>query len=315
MLLTANRTAQFFIQKEYHHVELQRHSLLLASVGSEEHIPFTVWNGEVHVQRGLFWGALQFFAHAKGEQQQSWLVQGLPWPECKQFAREAVAQYQQWHDQQCRQLSQYLPVWEESLYRLEHLPAYLPHSNVDVWAREVQTQLKQMDMTLEEAKLRLPERVSALETWLLNGQQALEQRNLNWLEQERRNWEVLFNQIESSPLNVSQQHAVLLNDDHNLVLAGAGSGKTSVLTARVAYLLQSHQATDEQLLLLAFGRDAAQELKQRLMDKIGLAAQNAHVSTFHQLGLSIINQVESNQLRFPPSPWMISFVKCGVSIG
>ncbi|MFM9816242.1 UvrD-helicase domain-containing protein, partial [Streptomyces scabiei] len=79
------------------------------------------------------------------------------------------------------------------------------------------------------------------------------------------NWEVLFNRIESSPLNLSQQYAVLLNDDHNLVLAGAGSGKTSVLTARVAYLLQSHQAQAEELLMLAFGRDAATEMKERLV--------------------------------------------------
>ncbi|HFQ4919282.1 TPA: DNA helicase IV [Vibrio vulnificus] len=300
MLLTANKTAQFFIQKEYHHVELQGQSLLLVSVGSEEHIPFTVWNGEIHVKRGLFWGALQFFAHPVEGKQQSWLVQGLPWPECKQFARNAVEHYQQWHDQQCRQLSQYLPIWEDGLHRLIYLPAYLPHSTVDTWVRDVHGQLKEMNMTLDEAKQRLPERVAAMESWLLDGEQAIQQRNLSWLEQERQNWEVLFNQIESSPLNVSQQHAVLLNDDHNLVLAGAGSGKTSVLTARVAYLLQSHQATDEQMLLLAFGRDAAQELKQRLVDKIGLAAQNTSVSTFHQLGLSIIHQVESKPVEISP---------------
>ncbi|RAH18170.1 UvrD-helicase domain-containing protein, partial [Vibrio vulnificus] len=178
--------------------------------------------------------------------------------------------------------------------------AYLPHSTVDTWVRDVHGQLKEMNMTLDEAKQRLPERVAAMESWLLDGEQAIQQRNLSWLEQERQNWEVLFNQIESSPLNVSQQHAVLLNDDHNLVLAGAGSGKTSVLTARVAYLLQSHQATDEQMLLLAFGRDAAQELKQRLVDKIGLAAQNTSVSTFHQLGLSIIHQVESKPVEISP---------------
>lgn len=83
MLLTANQTAQFFIQNEYHHVELSDNHLLLASVGSEEHIPFTVWNGQVKVQRGLFWGALQFFAHEVDGRQQSWLVQGLPWPECR----------------------------------------------------------------------------------------------------------------------------------------------------------------------------------------------------------------------------------------
>ncbi|WP_438883249.1 UvrD-helicase domain-containing protein, partial [Bacillus cereus group sp. Bce013] len=91
------------------------------------------------------------------------------------------------------------------------------------------------------------------------------------LDIERQNWTVLFSQLESSPLNVSQQQAVLINDDHNLVLAGAGSGKTSVLTARVAYLLQSHLAQADELLLVAFGKDAANEMDQRLKSKIGLA--------------------------------------------
>ncbi|POF55825.1 DNA helicase IV, partial [Vibrio vulnificus] len=158
-------------------------------------IPFTVWNGEIHVKRGLFWGALQFFAHPVEDKQQSWLVQGLPWPECKQFARNAVEHYQQWHDQQCRQLSQYLPIWEDGLHRLIYLPAYLPHSTVDTWVRDVHGQLKEMNMTLDEAKQRLPERVAAMESWLLDGEQAIQQRNLSWLEQERQNWEVLFNQI------------------------------------------------------------------------------------------------------------------------
>lgn len=300
MLLTANQTAQFFIQNEYHHVELSDNHLLLASVGSEEHIPFTVWNGQVRVQRGLFWGALQFFAHEVDGRQQSWLVQGLPWPECRLFARQAVNCYQEWHNQQCRQLSQYLPHWEDELHRLEHLPAYLPHSALEAWANQVTEQLTEMKMSLEEAKLRLPERVARLEQWLRHGSEKLFERNQAWLERERRNWEVLFNQIESSPLNISQQYAVLLNDDHNLVLAGAGSGKTSVLTARVAYLLQSHQARDEEILMLAFGREAADELRQRLRDKIGLAAEKTNVSTFHQLGLSIVNQVEETPVEISP---------------
>ncbi|MEZ9134205.1 UvrD-helicase domain-containing protein, partial [Vibrio breoganii] len=117
---------------------------------------------------------------------------------------------------------------------------------------------------------------------------------------ERQNWEVLFAQCESSPLNLSQQYAVLMNDDHNLILAGAGSGKTSVLTARVAYLLQSHQAQAEELLLLAFGREAAEEMKQRLNSKIGLSAEKVQVSTFHQLGLKILNQVEPERVVISP---------------
>lgn len=317
MQLSANKTAQFFIQNEYHQVELDGSRLLLSSVGSEERIPFTIWSGKVAIKRGLFWGSLQFFANTHEGQQRSWLVQGLPWDECRQFARSAVNAYQQWHDTQCEQLAEHVPDWEAELTRLEQLPAFLPHSQVDQWVKKVNQGLESMVMTLDEAAQRMPKRIARLSPWLLDTEDQQAERNRLWLDRERQNWEVLFAQCESSPLNLSQQYAVLMNDDHNLILAGAGSGKTSVLTARVAYLLQSHQAQAEEMLLLAFGREAADEMKQRLDSKIGLSAEKVQVKTFHQLGLKILNHVESEPVTISPlaldnnqrQAWCIDWLK------
>lgn len=317
MQLSANKTAQFFIQNEYHQVELDGSRLLLSSVGSEERIPFTIWSGKVAIKRGLFWGSLQFFANTQQGQQRSWLVQGLPWEECRQFARTAVNAYQQWHDTQCEQLAEHVPEWEAELTRLEQLPAFLPHSQVDQWVTKVNLGLESMVMTLDEASARMPNRIARLAPWLLDTEEQQSERNRLWLERERQNWEVLFAQCESSPLNLSQQYAVLMNDDHNLILAGAGSGKTSVLTARVAYLLQSHQAQAEEMLLLAFGREAADEMKQRLDNKIGSSAEKVQVNTFHQLGLKILNQVENEPVTISPlaldnnqrQAWCIDWLK------
>ncbi|MCZ4373158.1 DNA helicase IV [Vibrio diazotrophicus] len=317
MQLRANKTAQFFISSEYNQVELGNECVILSSLMTEEHIPFNVWNGKVKIQRGAIWGALQFFAHEENGKQRTWLVQGLPWPDCRQFAHKAVAIYQNWHNQQCAQLSQYLPQWQQELTRLVRLPSFLPHSLVDSWVNRVYDDLTTMGMSLEEAHKRLPEHIASLSPWILNTSDQLLERNSRWIENERLNWEVLFNQVESSPLNISQQHAVLLNDDHNLVLAGAGSGKTSVLTARVAYLLQSHLAQAEEILLVAFGRDAAGEMEQRLKNKIGLAAEKIQVNTFHQLGLSILNKVDGGNAVISPialdeklkKAWCIDWLK------
>jgi len=300
MQLKANKTAQFFISGEYDQVELGDEQIILSSYASEEYIPFNVWNGRVKIHRGLFWGGLQFYAHEEGGRQRCWLVQGLPWPECRKFAHKVVAVYQEWHNKQCMQLSQYLPQWQQELARLIRLPSFLAHSQIDNWVNGVYDDLSSMGMSLEEAHKRLPEHISQLSPWILDTSEQLSQRNLRWIDNERHNWEVLFSQVESSPLNLSQQEAVLLNDDHNLVLAGAGSGKTSVLTARVAYLLQSHLAQAEQILMVAFGRDAAGEMVERLSNKIGLDAEKIKVSTFHQLGLSILKQVEGNQVEISP---------------
>ncbi|MEZ8358086.1 DNA helicase IV [Vibrio splendidus] len=317
MQLSANKTAQFFIQNEYHQVELDGPRLLLSSVGSEERIPFTIWSGKIAIKRGLFWGSLQFFANQQDGKQRSWLVQGLPWEQCRQFARTSVAAYQKWHDTQCEQLAEHVPQWEAELTRLEQLPAFLAHSKVKTWVDIVNSSLENMTMTLEEAAQRMPNRIARMQPWLSETEIKQAERNQQWLETERQNWEVLFAQCESSPLNLSQQYAVLMNDDHNLILAGAGSGKTSVLTARVAYLLQSHQAQAEELLLLAFGREAAEEMKQRLNSKIGLSAEKVQVSTFHQLGLKILNQVEPERVVISPlalddnqrQAWCIDWLK------
>ena len=81
--------------------------------------------------------------------------------------------------------------------------------------------------------------------------------------------------------------------------------------------MQSHQAQAEELLLLAFGREAAEEMKQRLDSKIGLSAEKVQVSTFHQLGLKILNQVETERVVISPlaldnnqrQAWCIDWLK------
>ncbi|MFM2586877.1 DNA helicase IV [Vibrio sp. TBV020] len=300
MQLTANKTAQFFIQREYNQIEITQGALILNSETRQETIPFNIWSGRVQVKNGLVWGSLLFFAHTDGESEQAWLVQGLPLSKCREFARYAVATYQSWHKNQCVQLLEYLPRWEEKLSQLRHQPSFLTHSAVDSWRSSLLDDFKQMEMNLEDACLRMPNRMMDIESWLIDTNDVLPKRNDDWMQNELENWRVLFSQIESSPLNLSQKRAVLLNDDNNLVLAGAGSGKTSVLTARVAYLLQSHLAQPNEILMLAFGKDAAAEMSQRLSDKIGSATDGVKVNTFHQLGLFILNQVEGQGATLSP---------------
>ncbi|WP_428775261.1 DNA helicase IV [Vibrio sp.] len=317
MQLIATNTAKYLIQKEFHQVEIDNNYIVASSTTREERIPFSVWNGDLQIKRGLFWGSLRVFAHPENGIQRSWLIQGLPWADCQEFAHKAVALYQSWHLEQCRQLNLHLPEWEQDLRQLLRQPSYLSHSAINSWLEKIESQFTEMNITLDEAEQRMPTRVGQLRPWLEETDGQLQQRNQTWLEMERHNWEVLFSQIESSPLNLSQQQAVLLNDDSNLVLAGAGSGKTSVLTARVAYLLQSHLATASDILLLAFGREAAEEMQQRLTSKIGLEAAQVEVATFHKLGLQIIREVENNPVEISPlalddklrQAWCIDWLK------
>ncbi|OUL56933.1 UvrD-helicase domain-containing protein [Pseudoalteromonas ulvae] len=106
-------------------------------------------------------------------------------------------------------------------------------------------------------------------------------------------YSAIFNAIESTPLTPKQAHACIVDNDANLILAGAGTGKTSVLIARVAYLLQSQQANSSELLLLAYGKQAATEMDQRLSR--ALAHRQVNSRTFHSLALAIVAEVEGKQ--------------------
>ena len=84
-------------------------------------------------------------------------------------------------------------------------------------------------------------------------------------------------------LNDEQRHAVLLPDTHALILAGAGSGKTRVLTTRMAWLLQTHRCSPGGILAVTFTNKAAREMLTRLQAMLPLNVRGMWVGTFHGL--------------------------------
>ena len=85
------------------------------------------------------------------------------------------------------------------------------------------------------------------------------------------------------PLNPAQREAVSNTDNHLLVLAGAGSGKTRVLVHRIAWLIQVEQLSPYGVLAVTFTNKAAKEMRGRLDDMLGYSSQGMWVGTFHGL--------------------------------
>ena len=110
-----------------------------------------------------------------------------------------------------------------------------------------------------------------------------------FIKKELVDMEHFFDTIEKNPLTDKQRLAVVCDEDATLVLAGAGSGKTSVITAKAAYLVNRKIRKPGEILLMAFGKDAAKEMSKRVKQ---CCDAEVEAMTFHKLAYDIIAEVE-----------------------
>jgi DNA helicase II / ATP-dependent DNA helicase PcrA len=101
-------------------------------------------------------------------------------------------------------------------------------------------------------------------------------------------------------LNSAQQAAVIHQGGPLLVVAGAGSGKTRVLTRRIAYLMDVRKVRPYEILAITFTNKAAGEMKERVADLVGPIAKSMWVSTFHSACVRLL-RLEAQRLGFTQS--------------
>lgn len=106
--------------------------------------------------------------------------------------------------------------------------------------------------------------------------------------------------MELEQLNAEQKKAVLYNDGPLLILAGAGSGKTKVLTTKIAYLIKEKQVSPYEILAITFTNKAAKEMKERVENLIGEEARWIQISTFHSFGLKLLRE-NCKELGYEPN--------------
>ncbi|WP_462176578.1 UvrD-helicase domain-containing protein [Acinetobacter baumannii] len=123
---------------------------------------------------------------------------------------------------------------------------------------------------------------------------AIDAKNKRFVESELKAFQKFFDQVENTPLTDEQRISSIIFEDRNLLVAAAGSGKTSTIVGKVGYALLTGLYKPEEILVLAFNKNAGDELTERINFRLKdiLAQFNTRVEAlnFHKFGVRVIGK-------------------------
>lgn len=137
----------------------------------------------------------------------------------------------------------------------------------------------------------------------------IDKRNTRFERDRLDNNQTFFDHLEAHPLTPEQRHACVVDDNYNLIIASAGSGKTSVIAGKAGLLIKNKEVSEDELLMLSFAKDASNEINDRIQQRL---IKNTHcdfdwakkltleASTFHALGCHIIKASCEELGKTPP---------------
>ncbi|MFS9433914.1 DNA helicase IV [Citrobacter sp. C348] len=240
----------------------------------------------IHCKRGLVWGELEFVLPGDKVVR----LHGTEWAETQRFHRHLNMLWQQWSQEMSEVAATVLQEQLETIAARTHENKWLTRNQTAGLQQQIRRAFAALPLPVERLEEfdNCREAIRQCQAWLQDIEACRLQHNQAYTDAMLTEYAEFFQQIESSPLNPAQARAVVNGEQSLLVLAGAGSGKTSVLVARAGWLLAKGDAVAEQILLLAFGRKAAEEMDERIRER--LHTEDITARTFHSLALHIIQQ-------------------------
>ena len=287
--------AQLFFGRQDAVLAHQPTGLRVADDAKKQLLPFARMYAQPEVKHGLFWSDLYITTARK-----TYLYRGFSRGRLRRLAallnqglQHHVEQQLQTEYANARAMKSELRAFlDSSVYRRDSQRRAIVH-------RCQQLSLTTVPLRERFATSRQQSLFKQLATFITASEEKVKKANARFVRQEEIRFKSFFDTIEKNPLTAAQRRACLINEDRNLVLAGAGTGKTSTMIGRAGYLLASEQTRPEQILMLAFAKKAAEEMQERqdkclrpLLQQATLQQTTPTIKTFHALGLEIIGAVE-----------------------
>ncbi|WP_375559499.1 UvrD-helicase domain-containing protein [Bernardetia sp. OM2101] len=169
---------------------------------------------------------------------------------------------------------------------------YFANYQLTVWQDKQRSLLSEIKgKRFEDIKLST-ENVKSIETFInyfTNSNKLRDNFNRDFVKQELNNYSEFFDDIEGRKLDIQQRTSVVTDEDNNIVIAGAGSGKTTTIVGKVNYVINRYKVNPDEILLISYTKKSASDLSDRINN------EEVEVKTFHKFGKDIIVQAESKQ--------------------
>jgi len=172
---------------------------------------------------------------------------------------------------------------------------YLCDTKIQQFLLKHQTPFKELrEIGLKGLGLIDKSRIEALRRLTTGLDEEVKKYNRHFVVMESKKWRSFFSTLEKDALTDSQVESIVTEEDATLVIAGAGTGKTSCVVGKAGYLIASGRANPDNILALAFNRDAAEEMRQRTQS---CTDSEIEVKTFHALGMHLVSENLEKKLK------------------
>ncbi|MDT9587552.1 MAG: DNA helicase IV [Candidatus Arsenophonus melophagi] len=283
MELKSTYIGQCLAQHPYNKVRLLNTGVEVSGKNHQYLIPFNQLI-DIRCKRGIFWGELEF------ELQNNQVVRlhGTEWKKTQHFFHNLIDIWKKWNQEMSLICANILSTQVKEIKKYLTQDSWLSKKQLTQLQKKINNKLNVLPIPL----IRLNEFVNCQQNfaicqyWLNLSCQSLWDINQYWVAQLIKQYSEFFQRFTITPLNRSQVNCVVNSEENILVLGGPGSGKTSVLIAKIGWLLLKKQAIPEQILLLAFDNKTAKKMDWLVHNHVG--ARGFHTKTFNNLVLDII---------------------------